>query len=485
MKVIYVLMFVSMWTTGILFLFNSNKNNFWSGMCLLFGGMASFAFAVHLSIMPVLLSYNLVHPFFGELLYRMSVIAMNIYFYFLPYIFCMGGLWLSNNFSSKNRVLISCLLAVIPIVLIVNHAWINGWNQFEASHFRWWAGAYVALGCMFYYMSVQKETDTFSKKSKRRVGIIFSSGMSWAFISDYVGFESLKLGMWTFDLQSNGTWQYNFILILSLISLVIYNTVRYGFLGIKLKIERERLDYSMRALTMGVSILNHSIKNEIQKINYLTEKSSDLIRDNQPERSLQAIEQVHAITAHLLNMVNSIKEKADDIVLQERPFPLRELLEAAAAFMKPVFEHKEIEIILNIDAEGELYGDPVHLKETLSNLIHNAIDALPSSGGILQIRTYVTKKGLYIDLKDNGAGIPKENLSKIFEPFYTTKKNTLNHGLGLSYCYSVLLKHGGQLSIPESEINKGTTVRLQFPIQKFKPTSKVIPTSEWKSPSVL
>ncbi|MBD0378891.1 sensor histidine kinase [Paenibacillus sedimenti] len=485
MKVIYVLMFVSMWTTGILFLLNSNKNNFWSGMCLLVGGMASFTFAMHLSIMPVLLKYDLVHPIVSAFLYVVSVIAMNLYFYFLPYIFSMGGLWLSNNFSIKIRVVLSTAMAVIPVVLMLNHAWVEGWNQFDVSRFRWWDGAYVALGCVFYFMSVQKETDAFSKKSKRRVGFIFSSGMTWAFFSDYVGFEQLKLGMWKFELQSNGTWQYNFILILLLVGLVIYNTVRYGFLGIKLKIERERLDYSMRALTMGVSILNHSIKNEIQKINYLTEKSSDLIRGNQPERSLQAMEQVHTITAHLLNMVSSIKEKADDVVLQEKNYPIRELLEAAVDFMKPSVEHKEIGITLSMEADGELYCDPVHLKETLSNLIQNAIDAMPSQGGVLQLRTYVTRKGFYIELKDNGAGIPKENLSKIFEPFYTTKKNTLNHGLGLSYCYSVLLKHGGQLSIPESEINKGTTVRLQFPIQKFTPSSKVIPTSEWKAPSVF
>nr|WP_306812793.1 ATP-binding protein [Paenibacillus soyae] len=107
------------------------------------------------------------------------------------------------------------------------------------------------------------------------------------------------------------------------------------------------------------------------------------------------------------------------------------------------------------------------MAETLSNLVHNAVDAMEETGGLLRIRSFKFKKHYVLEVKDNGSGIPKEHLARIFEPFYTTKKNTANHGLGLSYCVSVMRKHGGDLRIEESEAGKGTAIWLMFPVKRY------------------
>ncbi|SDE97124.1 Signal transduction histidine kinase [Fontibacillus panacisegetis] len=467
MRIIYILMFLSLWSLGLFILFHRTRSNIWIGLTILLGGSASFAFAMHLSIMPVFEHAVWMHPVLSLLFYKSTVIAMNIYFFILPYVFCMGGLWINEKMSYWIKWTWTVLLFPGFVLLLVEHLMSEGWNHFDVSRFRWWDGAYIALGCIFYVYAYVKEKNGLKRHSQRRT-LLFPLVMIWAFMSDYVGFDSLTLGQWSFDLRSNGMWQTNFIVILATVIIVLFFTIRYGFLGIKLKIERERIDYSIRTLTMGVSILNHSIKNEIQKIDYLAEKSSHLVQGGQSDKAVQTIEQVHGLTSHLLKMVNRIKEKAEDVHLDESSHDIKRLLESVIKSAGSLTEHKQVSLSVFYTTEGELICDEVHVKETLSNLIRNSIDALPSKGGVIELRTSATRREFRIEVKDNGAGIPQENLSKIFEPFFTTKKNALNYGLGLSYCLSVMSKHGGKLSVAESVPEEGTTIVLHFPAYKYK-----------------
>ncbi|MEK3883509.1 HAMP domain-containing sensor histidine kinase [Paenibacillus sp. PL2-23] len=467
MGVLYVVMCLSLWTMGIVFLVYGVRRNFWIAMTLLTGGMASFVFWIHLTIMPRILSMDILSPFWSGWLYDITVAAMTIYFYAFPFAAAMGGLWLGALRSRKARLLATAAMALPSAGLFFLHLQQGAWNSFTVSDFRWWSGICFLFGAVMYAVSVMREADSYEKRSKRRVAVLFTIGTLWAFVSDFIGFRELTLREWSFELESNGTWQLNVIVIMALVSAIIYSTAKYGFLGVKLRLERERLDSSMRALTMGVSILNHSIKNEIQKINYLTEKTQDYIAAGQLERSQQTIEQVHAVTAHLLSMVGRIKDKADDMVLKEEAVSVDTLLAGVLRSMAPIMEQRSVRVELNMEEGGELLCDAMHLAETLSNLIHNAVDAMAETGGALRIRSFRLKKHYILEVKDSGSGIPKEHLARIFEPFYTTKKNTANHGLGLSYCLSVMRKHGGDLRIEESELGKGTTIWLMLPAKRY------------------
>ncbi|NQX59990.1 GHKL domain-containing protein [Paenibacillus qinlingensis] len=442
--------------------------NFWIGITLIFGGMASFTFSIHLVIMPFILPLGWLTPSISSLIYQLSVVAMSIYFYLFPFAACMGALWIGAIESFKKRLLVSLLLSIPAIVVLFSdNLSTTPWGSFDISTFRWWAGFYLLLSYVFYYVAFRRATEYHEKRNKKRVGILFTIGTLCAFVFDFVGFRSLTLREWNFQLESNGAWKFNVVVILGLVAIIIFYSVKYGFLGIKLRIERDKLDYSMRALTMGVSILNHSIKNEIQKINYLTEKTEGFIHAGQTEKSLQAIEQIHSVSAHLLSMVGRIKDKAEDILLSESQIEVKKLLAEVILPMQPLLESRSVEIIWKQVEAGDLICDTIHMKETLSNLIHNAMDALGSRGGIITLQALKAKRYFIIEVKDNGVGIPKDQLTKIFEPFYTTKKNSHNYGLGLPYCLSVMRKHGGKLDIAETEMGKGTTVILQFPIQRY------------------
>ncbi|MFC4778248.1 sensor histidine kinase [Paenibacillus sp. GCM10023252] len=468
MNLLYIVMFLSLWSVGVVTLIYNFKRYFWIGVAFLTGGMASFCFSIHLTIVPLLEPQGWMTPLLSHLLYHTSVAAMTIYFYFFPYAACVSGLWMGGLFSYKQRVSVTAILTLGAFGLLISHYLTEPWYSFDLARFRWWSGAYFGVGIVFFWMASVRESDYYAKKSKGRVALLFSAAFLWVYQADFIGFNSLSMKEWQFELMSNGTWKYNVLVILALIAAVIVYTVKYGFLGIKLRIEREKLDYSMRALTMGVAILNHSIKNEIQKINYLTEKTEGYIHSGQTDKSLQSLEQIHTVSAHLLQMVGRIKEKADDIVLDEQPVNIRELIGSVLSPIQGKLASARITVSEHYEADGEVICDRPHMKETISNLVHNAADALVEEGA-LTIRVYRTKKHLVMQVRDSGCGIRKEDLAKIFEPFYSTKKNSTNHGLGLSYCASVMQKHGGSITVPETDLGKGTTVQLNLPASRFIP----------------
>jgi signal transduction histidine kinase len=112
----------------------------------------------------------------------------------------------------------------------------------------------------------------------------------------------------------------------------------------------------------------------------------------------------------------------------------------------------------------EVSIDYNQLSQVFINLILNAFDAMPH-GGTLFVRSFVEANAIVIQFEDTGTGIPKENLTKIFDPFYTTKEK--GTGLGLAVSYSIIKKMGGTL-IVQSETNKGTRFTITLPLQYIK-----------------
>jgi len=108
------------------------------------------------------------------------------------------------------------------------------------------------------------------------------------------------------------------------------------------------------------------------------------------------------------------------------------------------------------------------LCQAIVNILTNAVQSIPGSGTI-QLKTVYAKseESIHIFCKDDGMGIPKESLSRIFEPFYTTKNKGLekNSGLGLSIVHALVNAAKGTVQITSS-LKHGTCVRIQLPIHK-------------------
>ncbi|MCL5265463.1 MAG: ATP-binding protein [Chloroflexi bacterium] len=111
----------------------------------------------------------------------------------------------------------------------------------------------------------------------------------------------------------------------------------------------------------------------------------------------------------------------------------------------------------------EIRCNPNQIGQVFVNLLANAGQAIArQKQGEIKIRTYADDGAIFVEVGDNGEGIPAQNLVKIFDPFFTTKPVGQGTGLGLSISYSIIQKHGGQINV-DSEVDIGTTFTIKLP----------------------
>ena len=122
--------------------------------------------------------------------------------------------------------------------------------------------------------------------------------------------------------------------------------------------------------------------------------------------------------------------------------------------------NKKIEIFCDIGREIVIMGDKEKLKQVFINILLNSIQSM-ENGGKIWISTEVGDLGVSISFRDNGTGIEKEDLSKIFNPFFTTKED--GTGLGLSVSNRIIQDHNGYITI-DSVVNEGTIVVIYLPL---------------------
>ncbi|HEX3175455.1 MAG TPA: response regulator [Methylomirabilota bacterium] len=148
------------------------------------------------------------------------------------------------------------------------------------------------------------------------------------------------------------------------------------------------------------------------------------------------------------------------------PLSVNTVVEDALAITRPRWEEKiahdrrPLKQKLELRAQRTIRGRSAALAEVMTNLILNAIDAMPD-GGTLTVATRDTADGVAITVSDTGVGMPERVRRRIFEPFFSTKGEA-GSGLGLSMAYSIVRRHGGDIRV-DSEPGKGTTFTLTLP----------------------
>lgn len=147
---------------------------------------------------------------------------------------------------------------------------------------------------------------------------------------------------------------------------------------------------------------------------------------------------------------------------------LNEMIEQAVALTQPKWrdhalaEGRTIEINLELEKIPTIAGNPGELRDSLTNLIFNSVDAMPN-GGIITARTRREDDRVIFELADTGTGMSEEVRTHCLEPFFSTKGDK-GTGLGLSMVFGVIKRHEGELEI-QSHPGEGTTFRFSFPSQ--------------------
>jgi signal transduction histidine kinase len=112
---------------------------------------------------------------------------------------------------------------------------------------------------------------------------------------------------------------------------------------------------------------------------------------------------------------------------------------------------------------------PSQLNQVFLNMLVNAAQAIKDKRGKITVRTGQESPGhVFVEIGDDGEGIPAENLKRIFDPFFTTRPVGKGTGLGLSICYGIVAKHQGQIEV-SSELGVGSTFRIVLPVSQREP----------------
>ncbi|MDP2960819.1 MAG: ATP-binding protein, partial [candidate division Zixibacteria bacterium] len=174
----------------------------------------------------------------------------------------------------------------------------------------------------------------------------------------------------------------------------------------------------------------------------------------------------------ILESVDTMKRFTDGLMdfsrleTQVEKYDLKNLVEDLLFSLKPQSKFSGIKLNHYFDPELPLLElDGGQIQQVFLNLLNNAAEAIrtkPEGKGeiLISCEYKPLEKKVWVKIEDNGPGIPPENLSRIFEPHFTTKRE--GHGLGLVTCQKIIKNHTGEIKV-ESQVGKGTTFLISFP----------------------
>ncbi len=145
---------------------------------------------------------------------------------------------------------------------------------------------------------------------------------------------------------------------------------------------------------------------------------------------------------------------------------LNDVVEETLKLLGPEIENRGVTVKTKLSRN--LTSTPIdatQLQQVLVNLVKNAVQAM-TTGGALTLQTGETADSIWVSVADTGGGIPQEQINRIFEPFYTTKKK--GTGLGLMIVQRIVRAHNGRIEL-DSHVGRGTTFRIWLPLHERKP----------------
>jgi two-component system NtrC family sensor kinase len=273
------------------------------------------------------------------------------------------------------------------------------------------------------------------------------------------------------------------IILLGSIATITLAFIRYKNMTKKIeKVELERKKMDKQIIETGklaaVGELAAGIAHEINNPVAIMVEEAGWIEDLLEEEEFQgstnldefhrALRQINTqgkrckeITHKLLSFARKTDVDTQDVMINKL---IRQVVELSAQRAK--FEN----VVISTNLEESLPSINIsesELQQVLLNLINNAIDAIENKTGEIEISTRQEKSSVVIAVSDNGTGIPKANLDKIFDPFYTTKPVGKGTGLGLSICYGIINKMGGKIEV-QSKLDQGSSFTIRIPLKKYK-----------------
>jgi two-component system, sporulation sensor kinase E len=194
------------------------------------------------------------------------------------------------------------------------------------------------------------------------------------------------------------------------------------------------------------------------------------LADNETLDLTARLEQYLAVARGEINRLDYIVTQFLQAIRPTAPqlklFSLNDVVHKTLELLRPELDNRGLNLRTHLARQIPATPiDPDQIQQVLVNLIKNALQAM-TKGGTLTLQTGEGADGVWVSVGDTGGGIPQEQINRIFEPFYTTKKK--GSGLGLMIVQRIVRAHGGRIEL-ESQVGRGTTFRIWLPLHERKP----------------
>ena len=230
-------------------------------------------------------------------------------------------------------------------------------------------------------------------------------------------------------------------------------------------VKQERLS----ALGMMAGGIAHDFNNALTMVLGYGELLLPHMQQSAPEQEIAYLRHMIDAAQDATHVVSRLREfyrpaTCNDVRV---PVDLNEIVQKTVSLTAPKWKDKarmggvQIEVLTDLQATASVAGNAVELREVLTNLIFNAVDAMPRGGKIV-VSTGMDGDYSTIAVSDSGTGMSEDDRARCLEPFFTTKGDR-GTGLGLSVVYGIIQRHGGMIEIT-SEIGRGTTFSIRLPL---------------------
>lgn len=215
-----------------------------------------------------------------------------------------------------------------------------------------------------------------------------------------------------------------------------------------------------RLATIGefAARIAHEIKNPLSGISVALELLKSKSKDGDQE---QSISEVLNEVKRLDNILKDLLQLSIPKEMEYRKVDPNDIVERSVLLVKPRADEMGVEINMELNCDEAFNLDYEKCQQVMMNLLINGIDAVDSNGGRVTVETNIVDESLHIRVSDTGRGIPRAVINKIFDPFYSGKKN--GTGLGLPISKKIVEAHNGRIEV-FSEEGKGTTFTVIIPM---------------------
>ncbi len=229
--------------------------------------------------------------------------------------------------------------------------------------------------------------------------------------------------------------------------------------------EEEKLYLTDRLASIGemAAGLAHELNNPLTGIMALSQL---LVNSDIQEEHKEDLQSIHSEAKRAASIVKNVLLFARNNTYENGQASVNEVVKDVLRLREYEEKVSNIEVVTNLeDNLPAINIDKYQLQQVFLNIILNAEAAIKEINrpGILTVTTERANNHVNIMFKDNGCGIKKHIMPRIFDPFFTTKEIGKGTGLGLSICYSIVVKHGGKISV-KSQVNEGSTFTIRMPI---------------------